>query len=264
MRTSAFLAVIILLTLFTALSCVGPVLAGVFSPDGEILAARAEHCQVVLWNTATGKKIAELYEPRHVPGPVVPGQSILCQAAVPSFSPDGNFLATHRTFEPIILWNVKAGDKRPTRVGAFKVTCHYVDSLSFSEDSRVLVAVGWSHIGKRFRESTITVWDVSTHKMLLQARARKNQQFKKVALSPDGRTLVASQGPWKNRAYMVILWDIERGKELVTFRGHSPSFSPHGRLLYVTDGGTDMLWDIKAQKMRILKDRSRGVQAQSE
>ncbi len=37
-----------------------------FSPDGKSLASRAEHDNVILWEVATGKKLAALKYPRHV------------------------------------------------------------------------------------------------------------------------------------------------------------------------------------------------------
>ena len=82
-----------------------------------------------------------------------------------------------------------------------------------------------------------------------------------VAFSPDGKLAVSGQGnilgegeSGKPKEYLILLWDVETGKELKRFSGHTETvrtlaFSPNG--LQIVSGSWDKtirLWDVKSGK----------------
>jgi hypothetical protein len=76
------------------------------------------------------------------------------------------------------------------------------------------------------------------------------------------KMLIAGEGPRNGKTDRIRLWDIERGKELVSLEGGSASFSPDSRFLHV-NGVDRMQWDIKAGKMRRLGAGTDKVQPRS-
>jgi WD40 repeat protein len=83
-----------------------------------------------------------------------------------------------------------------------------------------------------------------------------------VAFSPDGRTLASTGGdpadfdPERGLLGEVKLWDLDRGKEKASYRGHgdivfAATFSPDGKTLATASrDGTAKLWDLAAGKER--------------
>ena len=66
-----------------------------------------------------------------------------------------------------------------------------------------------------------------------------------VAFSPDGQTIVSGSGD-----HTIKLWNLERGEEIYTLRGHqawvsSVAFSPDGQTVVSGSGDhTIKLWDV--------------------
>ncbi|MEW6529672.1 MAG: pYEATS domain-containing protein [Thermodesulfobacteriota bacterium] len=252
MRCAAQLLVTVLLIAYPAVACAVEKGQPRFSPDGAILASPEQNCTVVLWDGASGEKIAALYadEP-----PWPPLKQRACHVVL-SFSPNGKLLATQRTYGPVILWDAQSVRKLATfgRTGDDGV------SLTFSRDSRLILSVikaeAINH--KIARTNGITVWDVVTQKELLHVREDQKKEFNEVVLSPDGKTVMAlagsevgSQLELSTDRYItdrVKLWDIQSGKELVTVKAGFAKFSPHGRFLLFRDFQGEAIWDIGASK----------------
>ena len=75
------------------------------------------------------------------------------------------------------------------------------------------------------------------------------QDVKSVAFSPDGKYVLSGGSD------VVMLWDIETGKEIRTFTGHTKDvssvvFSPDGKFA-LSGGNTLNLWDIASGKRAI-------------
>ena len=222
------------------------------SRDCGFIAWPEPDCTLALWDRAMGKKITTLYEPRPT-NRMVSYQMLPCQLPVAAFSPDCQFLATRRCREAIVLWNLQSRPRQVSKIGRLPDSGgHKLIGVEFSSDSRLLVAVAMNHLGKRGRENTITVWEVAKRRKMLHVRSGRNRKFDQVGLSPNMKMLVAGEGPRNPTTDRIRLWDIERGKELVSLKGGSASFSPDSRFLYV-NGSDRMQWDIKAGKMRVLK-----------
>jgi WD40 repeat protein len=253
MRSAAELLVIVLLITYPTVACAVQKGEPRFSPDGAVLASPEEDCTAVLWDVALGKRIAILYadEP-----PWSPMTQSACHVVL-SFSPNGKLLATQRTYGQVILWDAQSGHKLAT----FGGTGDDGVSLIFSRDSRLIVSVieakASSH--KDARTNGISVWDVVTQKELLNVREDQKKEFNEVVLSPDGKTVMAlagseigSQLELSTDRYItdrIKLWDIQRGRELVTLKGESAKFSPDGKFLLYRDPRGAAVWDIGAGKL---------------
>ncbi len=238
-----------LLVILALLGCPAVVraeqLREVRAPDAVILASVENDCTVVLRDAISGNAIATLYEPsdacRGATSQMPPSPWI-------SLSPDGRLLATDRGYGPLDLWRFR--DLRKVA----SLDAGHIDSLEFLLDSTVILVIATD--GKLVHRNEIRVWEIATQKQLFYARESNAMQFKKAALSPDGKTIFAIVGPSgrvmvneRYRMNRIKLWDIESPKEPVLFKGESAEFSPDSKYLLVTDSGREMPWDIKAGKM---------------
>ena len=210
-----------------------------YSPDGKILAAGAFSPEVRPGTSVLvgGQKSLWLWDL-----PTGEERTPLDGAAAPfAFSPDGRMLATAgKENRSIRIWDTATGapvvvwmDADPTDYG----------HITFSPDGTLLAAAAWNGRGAR-------VWDVSSGRVVLRLRA---PGVPAIAFSPDGKTLVTSEG-----ALSLTLWQVSTGLELLSLRGHQYpltgfAFSPDGSILASSAVRMDMadpvfLW--KAPKSR--------------
>jgi WD40 repeat protein len=74
-----------------------------------------------------------------------------------------------------------------------------------------------------------------------------------VARSPDGKRIISMNwyGSTPNRDFAIRLWEVDAGKEVRRFTGHTggvwiAAFSPDGsRILSCSHDSTVRLWDVK-------------------
>jgi WD40 repeat protein/serine/threonine protein kinase len=219
------------------------------SPDGKTLAAGGIGRKVALWDTSSGKKLADFPREtghlgclRFAPG----GESLivsienapirswhLVKAPEPierlaghkaevwamAYTPDGSVLFSSADDHCIKLWDARDGKLRSTLKGHRAL----VASLAVSPDGKLLASAGF--------EGTVRLWDLpaGSPRSVLNGHT---DRVRAVAFSPDGR-FVASAGSDKT----VRVWDAQSGKPAVVFAGHTNSvraiaFHPHGRLLF--------------------------------
>ena len=152
-----------------------------FSPDGTVLCTGHPNGGLLLWDTATRRKIAE--RPEHD-----------AQVRSLCFSPDGSTLASASSDGCIRLWDLEEGGSTLVASdGGFPL------GLDYSRDGETLA---WAQPGGR--SATVTVWDVEAREVLTRLEvdpppAHGRHVF---ALSPDGETFV-SAGPRRVQAYRV-------------------------------------------------------------
>ncbi len=193
------------------------VLTVAFSPDGKLLATGGKDKRIVLWDPATGKKIAEL----------VHRDAILSVA----FSPDGRFVAGSSKDGGLSL------AEAPTGKGLWRIAAHDRDvyTVRFAPDGKAVVSGG--------RDATVRLWDPETGKEIRRIVAPKD--VLSLAISPDGRRIVVGSDDKTVRAF-----DVTTGKLIWESQGHqrrdiySLAFSPDGKLL--ASAGEDRevrLWD---------------------
>jgi WD40 repeat protein len=178
-----------------------------------------------VWDVETGKEIGQLAG--HTKG-------TFCVAV----SPDGKQAISCGQDETIRLWDLEAGKQSRTIPGEFK----YLHAVAYLPDGKRAVSGGW--------QGHLRLWDLEKNE---QVRAFDATDYVNcLALSPDGRLLIAGGGSFTKEDYAIRVYDVESGAELRRFLGHtSPvkclAFAPDGkRALSGSNDGTLRLWDVTA------------------
>jgi WD40 repeat protein len=249
-----------------------------FSPDGQLLATTANGGTAKLWQVSTGEELATLHA-REGPGGVAfsPDGRLLAWAAEDgihvwdvrtlnngvlkgrwaepwgsglAFSPDGNVLFSASSTSGTRLWDVRAGGELP----GITAGC---DELSLSADGRRLATIA--------ANLDIEVWELPDRQK--RFTLRPSGITESVALSPDGRTLLAGQTNGVLR-----VWNAITGQEVRTIQVHPDRTSPRlpggpygiNRVIFSPDGtrfatagvdGTAIVWDrTTLHQLMILRD----------
>jgi WD40 repeat protein len=155
----------------------------------------------------------------------------------------GGSVATHGPRTVHAQLRDAAGNVSPTLTSTIRLTVatlsghtHYVYSVAFSPDGKILASGSW--------DNTIKLWDVATGREVRTLKGHTNS-VNSVAFSPDGKILASG-----SLDETIKLWDVATGREIRTFSGHTASvwsvaFSPDGKLL--ASGSWDetiKLWDV--------------------
>jgi len=242
-----------------------PVAVG-FSPDGRLIAAKAQNSDITLWDAASGREVGTL---------AASGYSSY------AFSPDGRFIAAGgKQDKTLALWDIGNGHL----VKTFKGHGTSAEFIRFSPNGSVLAASSLSGVelreaasgrvikshsanyGKNFAFPRDGGWfALARHGNVLLMDTVSGQETKtltgsdkwvtSVAVSPDGRLVAASSSYGKT----IKLWDAGTGSVLRELEDDSIvtiiAFSPDGRLL--ASGSEDMtlkLWDTASgSRLRVLK-----------
>jgi hypothetical protein len=134
---------------------------------------------------------------------------------------------------------------------------------------RALFSVAFSPDGSRVlagSDRSLYVWQTKTAKQL----AHFGEHALRLAVSPDGRLVATCQVNVADDMHIVRLWNLEKGRELRSFKGHQFSatcvaFSPDGRLVASgggrrgNKGGRIRIWDPKTLREAASFDLKGGV-----
>jgi RNA polymerase sigma factor (sigma-70 family) len=212
----------------------------IFSPDGKQLVSNGWSwvtgsmvCTVRVWDVASGREQHQLTH-----GPNIFGVA---------FSPDGKWIATGGWDNSISLWDANTGKLRDSGADPRGA----VTSIAIAPNGKLIAT--WTQ-GEGLR-----IWEADTGKEL--RRLSVNQEWGRIAFSPDGRLLAAPE--WSG----FILWDVGTGREQqCRLQGHkgkvnTVAFSPDGKLLACGGvDGTTRLWDIGGGKeVRQMVGRTPGL-----
>lgn len=154
-------------------------------------------------------------------------------------------------------------------------------SVRFSPDGRILATTSerFFREGTRYAgtsHKTARLWDVATGRVL-HTFTVPGLAFHSLEFSPDGKRLATTQEAVVRAHYAdgrrhvfsdraVRLWDVETGKELRVFRGHTnrvvwATFSPNGRRLATASwDNTARVWDVETgEQLHLLRGDQRCV-----
>ena len=183
------------------------------APDGKTLAwvdGETEDKSVHICDCATGQEIRLLKGHQH---------SVVSVA----WSPDGKFVASGNSFDPIFLWEVGTGNvaRRLDQQGGGMC-------LQFSADGRWVAGAGM--------DGSVHLWEAATgneQPKLTGYRGWVNA----IAFAPDGKTLALAGA----ESQVIHQWDVDLAKERRTMAGHfgqvhAVAYSPDGKLLATGSG----------------------------
>jgi WD40 repeat protein len=202
-----------------------------FDPTGRIALTGALGGGAILWDTATGARIANI--DGH--------ESYLSHA---SFCPRGELVVTAGDDPVPKLWDIRSGDLVAELVGHESAVAH----TCFSPDGKYLVTT--SSI-----DDTARVWRTSTRDQVSCLGAegvRGINQAKLSRFAADGETLVTVASTYSEQHENAVrLWSLGDGKRSHALTGHRgevvfADFSPDGELLVTTSRDcTVILWNVR-------------------
>lgn len=216
------------------------------SPDGELLAAGNVEGHIRVWSLPAGKPLADLH---------AEDNRVLCLTFARDYLLRGRketgpnldrgwLLASGHAGGLIVIWDLDMGMPRNFCRGS----SHDVYGLAFSPDSNTLASVGRGN----------TLWDVATGRPLLELVHGDWETG--VAFSRDGQKLAKSCRSLKR----VVVWDLEAGRGLRTFRGLAGpvarvGFSPDDRLVAaLSDDWRLAIWEADTGLLRQVLGLPRG------
>jgi WD40 repeat protein len=193
-----------------------------FSPDGKTLAAVERAGTIRLWEAATGKVVRRLV-----------GHQGWISSFV--FSVDGTQLVSGGDDRTVRLWDVASGQE----VRRFVGHRHQVHSVVLAPDRAWLASCdGWD----------IRFWEASTGKQTRRIPRGEDNGVWRLALSPDGKHLVAGCNGRPLRA-----WEVATGRELDHFSKtatdrEQPLFLPDGKTIVTAGEGAVTIWEAATAK----------------
>jgi DNA-binding beta-propeller fold protein YncE len=141
-----------------------------FSRDGTLLAAAGRPAFV--WDVATGKRIATLYDPGSLTGDGLSDVAL---------SPDGKLLAAADTNGNGYLWDIATRAIIATLTAPGQHSS--LNGIAYSPDGTLVATADRGHV---------YLWDAATGKLAGTFRDPTYGQVAGVAFSPDGRVLAAA------------------------------------------------------------------------
>ncbi len=148
-------------------------------------------------------------------------------------------------------WDIASGKELPALVGHRRK----VNGLAFSGDGKTLVSAG--------SDRTVRLWSLPDGKNTTTLRAKLPELYRyfAVALSPDGKRVVAGGGgDPTTKQFPIKMWAVSSGQEEQTLRGHATAikwlgFTPGGETLISADeSGLINLWDTTTWQKRLTLD----------
>ena len=215
----------------------GPYSAMRFSRDGSVLASMdhssRDKAALRLWDTVSGKKIAELTFAQF-------GE--FAWSACVAISARGKQIAIG-PFKDRTVRVLETGSGKELK--RFVSPNSYISHLAFSPDDRVLIANS-GH--------ALLVWEMQTGKARHAERGVHWRGVQALAFAPDGRTVATTDG--HHTIHRIHLWDSSTGKERTSWEVPKPStvgiyslgFSPDGRYLASCEWDKTRLWEVKTGK----------------
>jgi WD40 repeat protein len=196
------------------------------SPDGELLATGTGSGPVRLWDTRSGKLVADLHGTE--------GQ------APQAFSPVGDRLLASNTLKSVSLYDLNAVKLRwYVKLEKLLGSINFFETFSPNGELFIVDSVG---------KGRVTVWETKTARMLAFRRC-SNPLFHST-FSPDSKSVLTSCGDRK-----AMLWDAQTGNIIAEFSNPEDVlvavFGPDSKsVTTITITGHVINWDATTGRMK--------------
>lgn len=238
-----------------------------FSADGKRLAAGRQRNRLTVWDTASGRIVADHTDHD---GPVsyvdfcLDGQTLVgCddkkslwtrrleresprrvlagfygQIDSVSLSPDRQILAASRRNRPVSIWNLSTG----IREGVYQPNSRFVEQMTFTPNGEFLIL--------RCSDAQIRVWRIQGSPDLRRKLAGHSAEAWTLAFSPNGKILASGSDD-----KTIKLWEVATGRKLLSLQGHKDTvtalaFFPDGnRLASVSLDHSLRIWTLSSDAL---------------
>jgi WD40 repeat protein len=220
-----------------------------FSPDDKLLASGGLEGEVKIWDPVKDAPRALSVEESKKVKPLLKFKAHTGGVYGLAFSPDGKRLATAGADGLIKMWNRANGELLFSLPGSHKGGAR---SVVFSPDGQSLITGGM--------DKTVKIWEAKAGGKATKTITQPAPVYS-VAVSPDGQQIAAGGG-LPDKPGHVLLMNLEDGKELVDFKGHSDlvyvvAFHPtEARLASCSKDTTIRVWDLE-KKEELYMDKHR-------
>jgi len=155
-----------------------------FSPDGKLVLMASANETVLVWDAASGDRLATL------------------KGALAAFAPDGKHVATATRDHVVRLWDIASGKE----IRRFEGHTGDLQALAFSPDGKLLLSAGDDRAAR--------LWNVADGKQVRTFQRQVTPLFS-TAVAANGTRLLVGGGDGVVRA-----WDLVGGQQSSTFKGH--------------------------------------------
>jgi WD40 repeat protein len=201
----------------------------VFSQDGRRVVTASADGFAVIWNALTGAIERRL---RHSTDPQLPDW--LAELNDVAISRDGRRVATVGRDRLGAIWDADTG----RRLHTLKGHQHWAYAVAFSPDGSLVATGGW--------EPAVKLWNVETGDELFGVNLQQRvDRIRRLAFSPDGRTLVAASYDGQVTEIDVASQTIARSWTAHAANANDVAFSPDGsRLVTAGDDAVVKIWNV--------------------
>jgi RNA polymerase sigma factor (sigma-70 family) len=164
--------------------------------DGKSIVGLRHPRHLYIWDAATG----ELRQRRELPE----------SRGSTELSPDGRWIAQLGWEQQLVIWDVRTVEKvRVLRTEANRP----FESIAISRDCKRVAAIGSQEDKKGGNDNRIRVWDLAEGKEIFRTEVQKNNAFSRLALSPDGKRLLAMFTSNLSDSGLYC-WDLAAGRQV--------------------------------------------------
>jgi WD40 repeat protein len=205
-----------------------PIIGVAVTPDGRGAVSASVDESVLVWD------IENFARRRRFTGHRAP-------VAAVAVHPDGRRVASAAADRSVRIWDIESARE----LAAFTGHSGWVTAVAFTPDGRRLLSGS--------DDRTIRIWDLEPDMRRIP-----------VATTPDGRRAISTAA----EGHALKLWDLERGAELLTMRGHTGQI--HGlaltrdgrRAVSASEDGTVRVWQLATgEQFRVLPGHGAAVLA---